>query len=268
MKDLIAIFANKKHFVHVKQLISNIYWYCGWEGDYMLLTPDPEDTDWFRKRGIFVKRAFPALDVWQRKERMYSAKLHLFTEDMRRWEKIVYLDSDILIKEPFPELLDVECFNAITGPVWATFSCRYMGEDFWKKFSPDYPAFNGGVWSFNTKVIEKDTFRTIQKLCRTYRPNYYCGGAIECTLSLFFYDRTKFLPQRYNCCLPFIQYNRRQAFEEAVILHFAGSKKCWDKDSVFLTWYQRNLMKADAIENVSKVQPTKKLDWDRDIKLL
>jgi lipopolysaccharide biosynthesis glycosyltransferase len=270
MKNLVAIFANRYHFVHVKQLVSNLYWHCGWEGDYMLLTPDVEEAGWFQDRGVIVKQAFPALDVWQRRERIYSSKLHLFTEDMKQWQKIVYLDSDILIRGPFPELLDVKHLNAVTGPVWKTFKDRFRGKKFWEEFSPHIPAFNGGVWCFNTDIIDKDTFRTLQKLCRKYRWNFFCGGAIECTLSLFFYDRVKFLPRKYNCCLPFIQYRERQnALKEARILHFVGANKCWKVDNVFYAWYRRNLVKADQIKDVSEVQPVDEIDWGvRDIKLL
>jgi len=235
----------------------------------MLLTPDAEDANWFRDRGILVKPVWPMLDVPLRRERIFSAKMHLFGQDMKKWRKIIYLDSDLLIKGPFPELLETDSFSAIEGWQFRKMSDRFYGRGFWQKHHKNQPTFNGGIWCFNTDLINKNTLKLIRRCCRENKKYYANGGAVENTLVVFLLEnnvKIDFLPLEFNTPIMKIPEKDMAArMRQAKILHFVGNFKCWNVNNVFFPLYLENLLRAEQIENVSLVQPVNEIDWNSHV---
>ena len=119
MKSVLVTIANKEYIDAAKQLFSSVYFNSGWKGDYLLITDNsiPErDLEWFEKKGIYIKKFKPIYNKTIgpfNKSPFMLFKLNLFKTFFKKWEKIVYLDSDIIVRGPLNELLNVDKFGAV-----------------------------------------------------------------------------------------------------------------------------------------------------------
>jgi len=254
-KNLITTLANKNHVEQAKQLFSSVYWNAGWKGDYMLLAHEiPEKKlKWFRKKGILIKKCKSISD---KNVEGYSpvvlSKAYVFTPEFKKWKNIIFLDTDIIVRKPLENLAKVKGFNAVKDHI-PTIKGQFVTDSelyaqIAKEHNLNTKSFNSGVFAFSTDMIKKDTFKKLKKLIKKYYKISRYGE--QGIFNIFLCNRIKFLPKTYNIYLSNtskIIYKLLLKNINGKILHFAGKRKPWDKNSSFYPEWKSNLEKAELI---------------------
>ncbi|MCB9358783.1 hypothetical protein H6503_02535 [Candidatus Woesearchaeota archaeon] len=263
MKSVIVTLANKDYLIAAKQLFSSIYHNSGWSGDYMILTRDVDDSDveWFIKKGIIVKRIKPL--IAERISTFHPIvidKLYLFKKFFKRWDHVIFLDSDMIVNASLDSLLSLSGFSAVPD------ANNNLGFQFYhnildepellatlkKRYNFKELSFNVGLLSFKTDIIKDDTFSNLMKLFNEYRDVVdYPEQAI---LNLYFYKKWNRLPLAYNTfVLKCIWENKVPFFFRFnpidAIIHHLIQEKVWitKKGELYDVW-MRNYKKSDRID--------------------
>jgi len=258
-KSVLVTLADRQFLDQAKQLFASAYLAGGWDGDYLLLAHDlsDEETKPFRERGILVENC-PALypdlptesrqgdNVWPG---IVWSKFYLLDEKFKRWEQVVFLDSDIIVTHSLAELAVVEGFAAVTDfspKLRSRFSVSLQGDFKYLKS----PAFNSGVLAYHTNIIKSDSFSRLLELARRYAPVAHGDEAI---FNLFFYRQWQSLSFVYNLPVFFwIKFCRWPAERiKGVVLHFIGREdeaKPWSRDNFFYPRWYANLERFSTID--------------------
>lgn len=267
--NLLATLADEKYLDQAKQLFASAYLDGGWTGDYLLLAQNiPEkELAWFKDRGILVKECQPlcaySFKYWPN---TVLNKFYLFQPEFKRWDNIVFLDADIIIKAPLENLTAGSGFKAYAyNGLKIKLKDEFVGydmkgrlyRDLKKNYRLNSIPFNSGVFAFATDLITEQTFTELVKLFRTYEP---IMESDEATLNLFFYRQFSQLPADCNIlqaefwvrCLPIRKLFLRRI--KAGILHFNGNNKPWLKTNPWHSQWQENLRQA---ENINFALPPK-----------
>jgi lipopolysaccharide biosynthesis glycosyltransferase len=295
-KSLLVTISTLDRLNDVKQLFSGVYFNGGWQGDYMLLAHDiPEaELKWFKDRGILVKSCQPVTD----KEILYYHpsvidKFYLFTPFFKKWDNIVYLDSDILVRASIEDLAKVKGFCAVhdgfsnlkalfinqknkRGDIrkyikrkkdltelennyenWNE-NCVNLASQLKKEYDLERTAFNTGVMAFSTDIIEENSFDKINELFEKYR--IISPFADQTTLNLFLYRRWHQISSVYN--VPFILFRDEKLVDPknvkgAVIHLFNGGIPRKSQDPFYEEW-MHNLKEADNIDLGNRIPAKKK----------
>lgn len=264
-QNLLVTLANENYIDQAKQLFSSAYFKGQWQGDFMLLAHKvPEkDLKWFKDKGILIKKVdlIPYSIGLKRNVRpaLVFCKLHLFRTEFKKWKQIVFLDADIIVRKPLHKLTKSSGFtapNACGLPLKEQFAC--IRNETYDKLTKGYTlrgkSFNTGVFSFNTSLIEEDTFNQLVELVKKYGSLNRYGE--EPTINLLFYKNWKELNWRYNHYPHHVEYRHiidPHKTEKAIILHFVSpvgikSYNPWDKESKFYPEWKRNLELAEKMD--------------------
>jgi lipopolysaccharide biosynthesis glycosyltransferase len=276
-KNLLVTIADKNFIKQAKQLFSSVYWNAGWQGDYMLLAQEiPEkDLKWFRDKGILIKICKPistkkTIGILNNPI-VVLIKFYLFTKFFKNWDKIIYLDSDVIVRGPLEELTKTKglaAYNAKYG-IFQSFRLydqfskttnKKMYNRLKKELDSNPYSFNAGIMAFNTNIIKKDTFTKIKKLYERYKKISIHNE--ESILNLFFYKKWKKISQVYNLrpdhikrCVPIKEKNIK-----GIILHFLGEEnRPWKPQNYFYKEWKNNLKKAELIDLKKRVKKWNKL---------
>ncbi|VVB82680.1 Glycosyl transferase family 8 [uncultured archaeon] len=257
-KELIVTLADKNFIDQAKQVFSSIYWKSGWKWDYMLLAHQiPEkDLKWFIERGILVKRCEPLYDKPIGKDN-YSPivldKFYLFREEFKRWNHVVFLDADVMVRGSLIPLTKTKKFSSPKilnnhFDSYFSFNSKEEKDSFNKRYNLKRPTFNSGMMSFETNLIEKDTFDKLLFLFHKYKEVINGDDSI---FNMFFYPVWKKLPIKYN-----VRINNSK-IEGGTILHFeqpfrkpGNNFKPWEKENPFYKEWKENLDKAEKITSI------------------
>ena len=287
MKNLIVALADDNYVNQAKQLFSSIYFNSGWKGDYMLLSHNiPEKKlKWFRERGILIKKCKPLSDKpvglrpWPA---TILSKFYLFQKDMKKWEHIIYLDTDIIVKGSLDELIKINGFAARIEyqrfgnniqPLSRTFlksasiknkEDKKTLEELKRSYNLSKASFNAGVIVLKTSVLKDNTFSGMLALYRKYKN--ICCFSEQNIINLYFYKKIIKLPYIYHSWPEQLKYsyNIRPAKMQAAIFHFMDNHKPWSKDNYFYKEWKENLNKADLI-NLKKILPAREIWTEKEI---
>ncbi len=260
-KNLLVTLSDRNFVSQAKQLFSSVYWNAGWQGDYMLLSHqiDADDVSWFRNRGIIVKEC-PSLYDGVLYENLYPStvlsKFYLFTEPFKKWDNIIFLDADIIVRAsidflshpPEDKLLCIKS-TALLKKYFLSFKKSKEFELLLEEFDLSCPAFNSGVMSFNSKMIKKNTFDDLLSIFNKYK-NICIGD--DPILNLYFRNQWLEPPIIYN-----VRNNYLCVFKKhnGIILHFetpsTGRRKAfkpWQKENPYYKEWSKNLEKAEKID--------------------
>lgn len=284
-KNLLVTFADRNFIPQVKALFSSAYFKGGWDGDYMVLTSDmtEQDVKWFEERGIIVNVKSIPVDTKGLKK--FPATIYLvfyiFSEDFKKWDQVVYLDVDILIRGSLKKLTEVDGFAAAYDNYRQKLKTQFLlddinnhsyslnkGKDLSKRdysqylkylkksYSLNKKIFNAGVMAFSTKIIKKDTFDSLLKIYEKF--GRIVSFPPQGELNLLFYGSWQKLPLIYNVYPDVWQksYKIKPKNINGVILHFAGGAvKPWDENSYFYREWRENFGRADQVDINSPQQP-------------
>ena len=259
-KTLLVTLADQTYVDQAKQLFSSAYWNGGWKGDYMLLAHNirKEDLTWFTSRGILVKEcrsifsgklssAYPA---------MVTNKFYLFTEEFKKWDNVVFLDADIIVRYSIDALTRCTGFNALPEPHNSLLKDQFIdaardNNPKFKKlittFDCNTLAFNTGVMAFSTDIIFSDSFTRLEALFQEYQP--ICRFGEQPIINLFLYKQWKKIGYLYNVIAPMTieRYHIPPEYIDGRILHFCGPGKPWIPVSLFYKEWVINLKKSEGI---------------------
>jgi lipopolysaccharide biosynthesis glycosyltransferase len=271
-KNILVTLADRNYVDLAKQLFSSVYFNAGWTGDYMLLAHNiPEkEINWFQKRGILVKKCEPL--YYKKLIKGYSStilsKFYLFAEEMKKWQNIIYLDADIIVRANLDDLAKVKGFAAVLDLQFPKLLFQLKSsKELFKEFSRynlDEPPFNSGVLAFSTNIIEKDTFSKLKEFFKKY--GKYSRFPDQGIFNLFFYKKWKKLPLIYNINPEYLfKIFLKLKRVDAIILHFTGGSRkhskalTSDKYQFYKEW-KYNLDRADKID-LKKIPKGKK--WSK-----
>lgn len=267
-RKLLVTLANTDYINQAKQLLSSVYYNAGWDGDYMILADRirRDHLMWFVEKGIFIKECRSPLCGETR-----TSKFYIFTDEFKKWDNVVFLDSDIIVRASIDKLGKIKGFAAALDTFWenrlelqilddAQREQRGIDKRQFKKLveelARDYnlrrPCFNTGVFAFSTDIIMKDTFSKLVEAAERY------GKIVEfpdqVALNLVFYNKWKRINMVYNTYVNFFQHTLYIKPEKikGVILHFIGHDKPWLAENFFYKEWILNLKKSDNL-NVNKI---------------
>jgi len=265
--NLLVTLADKNYVQQAKQLFSSVYWNAGWDGDYMLLAHEipEEELKWFREKGILIKICEPLED---KKEKYVYApvvldKFYLFTEEFKQWKNIVFLDSDIIVQSSLDGLTKIENFGAVRDIDFKLLDTYFFNPEKIQSKNINYklnvPAFNSGVFSFNTDIITPDMFRELNRLfSENHKEFKYLDQA---TLNLYFNNNWQKLPLLYNIFVVCFNF-RLPAKIQGIILHFITTPDhhpaLWSPENPYYHEWKANLEKAELID-LTKIPKVKKM---------
>jgi lipopolysaccharide biosynthesis glycosyltransferase len=265
MNNLLVTLADRNFIAQAKQLFSSAYWNGGWRGDFLLLAHEdvPEaELSWFKQKGILV---FPCKALSDRKvvglrhPSVVLDKFYLFTPYFKKWDRVVFLDADIIVRASLERLEKSTVLFSV--PSANKFKLRdeflkpdgthpELFEKLKKNYSMNEQAFNSGVMAFRTEIIESDTLDKLLALYWRFDPINRCGE--ETALNLFFYRQWKLLSILYNAFPFFISKTFHIAYPDirCIVLHPAGETtgRPWLPTSPFYGEWLANLRRAETMD--------------------
>lgn len=306
---LLVTLATENYLNQAKQLFASVYFNAGWNGDMMLLAHEiPEEKlAWFKEKNILVKNCHPieAKRLNGKWPIVVLDKFYLFTPEFKKWDNVIFLDADIIVRNNIDLLASIKGLGAITGHrhfsnLWLNRLHIFLEKldyqpikDLRREFDFKTKSFNTGVIAFSTDIIKDDTFNNLITLSQKYFGVSASGE--EAILNIYFYKQWKELSELYNfypdCVIP--EAGIKPTEVQAYILHFIINKPWNTRSSFYLEW-KNNLNMAEkigtkidnapqAIELVSYLESIKKrrakrflvkyyndfiLDFDKTIGLL
>lgn len=273
-KNLIVTLASDNYLDKAKQLFASVYFNAGWQGDYLLLAHEvkSEKLNWFIEKGIRILKT-KALDNNTGPGNyppVVLSKFYLFKEYFKKWDKIIFIDADVIVKASLDNLLNATSFSA---PEVEHFKLK--GEFTSDKIiikelglNRDYnlysPALCSGVFAFDSNLIQADSFSILVSLYKKYKAS--CQYGEESIFNLYFYKKWNKLPVLYNYNPEHIRnfYGVKKNIP-SFLIHFGWSTKPWNKDSEYYSKWEYNLKKAEEI-NLEKRLPAIKEISDKELK--
>jgi lipopolysaccharide biosynthesis glycosyltransferase len=216
--EVVVLVADKNYKEHAKSLFVNIKNEGQWDGDYCLLTNmNEEDYKEFVEKGIYVKQ----IDM----SNPFYVKFSVFDSYFKQWEKVMYLDCDILINSSLvtiKNLDNVEMYcDGEKNTVRDLFTMWYCGgladqingkhfntnmdqeslSDLDQSFNVEKFCFNSAFMYFNSNIIDESTVNELEKLRERFKKiNYHVGlteGTDQPILNLLFLDQWTQIPNKY-----------------------------------------------------------------------
>ncbi len=260
-RDVLVFLSDSNFIEQAKQLFSSVYHNAGWKGDYLLLAHQvaEDKLKWFRNKGVFIKRCEPLTEIKNFSE--YSPvvldKFYLFTPEFKKWNTIVFLDSDVIVKSSLENLARCKNFSAVQDMYFNKLSSQLKHPEdiscFKKEFKVNAPVFNSGVFAFNSSLINDDTFAELIKLSKKYMR--FAKYPEQLILNLYFQKKWKKLPVAYNVFITYHYYILPNGLEPVVIHFFARLgefsplfKPLWHPENLYYNEWKKNLELSEKID--------------------
>jgi hypothetical protein len=273
-RSVLVSLGDARHVDAVKQVFAGAHLHGGWNGDYLLAHDVPEpDLAWFESRGVHVRRCHGFAEFGMQLGTPQSNKFYLFTPEVRRWDRVVYFDADVIVRGSLERLTGVERFAAcfdlgsprlvhqLTRPQYAFYRPRRiprirrrMAPEAWRRIRRDYDlrarCFNGGVFAFPSAIVDERLVAALRDLLERYWPSVERGYSDQAVLNLLFYRAWEPLPLAYDLfphfVARFIAGTEPQRMD-AVVFH-CPTVKPWSLDNAFHDEWADNLRRADEID--------------------
>jgi len=273
-KNAVVTLADAGYVEQAKQLFSSIYHNAGWQGDYLLLAHQipEEELKWFTDRGILVYRCKPLADKpfgpHSRRKPTVLSKFYLFTPFFKQWDRIIFLDGDIIVRASLDDLTQSKGFNAVKMPhsLWWLFFMtglriaifnpeqKALAQQLRKKYNLRTKSFNSGVMVFSSDFIQPDTFSRLFDIYQKYKTILYGD---EPMFNLAFQYQWRPLPQAYNVLIHLLNmfYKIKPDEAQGIVMHFCTPEKPWRKNHPCKTEWETNLSRADNINLKNPLPP-------------
>lgn len=261
--NLIVTVADQYYLKQAKQLFSSIYFNARWQGQCMLLANNINSSDlkWFSQRGIVIKKCHT---LHRKPIAGYSptvtCKLFIFLPEMKKWENIIYLDSDIIVKKSLEPLTRLKGFNAMpdngeppkanqfTKPksIIQKFKMSILNS----ALNLNQTSFNSGVMVFQSSIIKQNTFNKLRFLLRMYVSLSRYGE--QGVLNIYFHSNWNRLARKFNVFPKYFQdfFDIKPKNLNGSIIHFADHRpedKPWHPHNYFYSEWLSNLNRSEEI---------------------
>lgn len=258
-KQLLITLADKNYIEQARQLFSSVYWNAGWAGDYMLLAHEVPDEDlaWFSDKGILVKKCIPFSHhtVGKDYHPVVLDKFYIFSAEFKKWENIVFIDSDVIVRSSIERLAKIKGFGAAYSNLKLSEQFSTQGihfDELDRQYNLSKKSFNTGVMAFSTDIIGDDTFKDLRELYEKYVNSVHFPE--EAILNLYFYKKWREISCVYDLYAPIMMIHKMNPEKiRAVALHFIripgyDNLKPWIPENQFYSEWKSNLGKAAQID--------------------
>lgn len=282
----LALLADNNYLEYTKQMFYSARRYGNWRDELLLIAfeiPDDERLQWFRERNIKIehisRNEFDFQNIPDDKA-VFFAKLHLFKPRYNRYRKIIFLDTDMIIRKDINKLKEFNSFAAADDcfqyplihqlsrpgkPYEDAEINEHYSQDTLKKIS-----FNTGVMVIPTEHNNEEHYQKLVQLTDKFgmQSVFFDQGV----LNLHFIHSRKRIPYVYNDYYASEYFNRRGLLRrfndrDAVILHIIHPCKPWDERCTYHGEWKRRLHAAltEKMPRPGGVAPTKFSVWKVDL---
>lgn len=273
-KSILVTLVDNNYLDYAKQVLAGAYFNGGWSGDMMVMVyhdvPDCQ-LEWFRERSILVKKCSPLVDEsrYGRWATITLCKFYLFTPEFKKWNKVVFVDVDTIIRGPISGVLSVRGFAAVPNfiTIEKTFPVDALENHKVRLYlqsmcNPKDLTFNSGFMVFDSNFVGKNTMDELMGIFHNI--GHLSSVPDQIVLNLYFAGRYEKLPYAYNMYLRDLTLwlvRLKIVQVKGVVLHFLGTSlkqvnKPWNKRNVFYDIWKNNLDKADDIKIGLAVEAT------------
>jgi glycosyltransferase involved in cell wall biosynthesis/lipopolysaccharide biosynthesis glycosyltransferase len=269
--NALVIVANKEYFEKAQQLMASAYFSGGWTEDIILLTDylNQNQEEWCKKHNIIVK-ALPYITQIQIKEYnpIIFHKYYLFSDEFADWERIIFLDVDIIVCKSLERLKKLEGLWGARDLAHSPMSVQFLypdlrdsqGEKLFREIEQKYNlhecSFNTGVLVITREYRNNTIFNDLVKLLEKYYSIAYFSD--QSIFNIYFRKQVKFLPQIYNSYTIVEPKNKKIP---TAVLHFAGwevNTKPWHPKNTYYEQWINNLKKCNKI-NIEQPEEVKRI---------
>jgi lipopolysaccharide biosynthesis glycosyltransferase len=256
---VLVTLADAQHLAAAQQLFAGAK-HTGWSGDFLLLVHDKprvpaKQLQWFVKRDIGVKRCAPLASTpvgTVHRSPAVLDKFYLFTPFFKRWQNVVFIDVDCILRASVDKIASVKGFAAVPDMPRVHLSSQFTSTDkdssalLRSSFDLAVPVFNSGVLAFSTDVITPASFRQLRRLHKDFGSLQIKGD--QPLLNLFFHKRWQPLPEAFNVQFgPATKLARiKPAKLKGIIIHCSLEPKPWQQEHPLHAEWQRNAALFDA----------------------
>lgn len=252
-KKVLVTLCDESHVDMAKALFSSAYFKGGWDGDYLLLAHQvPEEKlKWFRDKGMEVWSCQPLSGFYYGNWKpVFLSKLYIFDWRIKKWNNVLYLDADCMVRASVKKLGQVKGFKA------RKIMMAFGRQEPVLRFTPKN-HFNTGVLAFSTDVVQHNTLNvlknSIPEIIGSIKNKEHLVVTDEIILSRYFKGRWKNFPWAYHV-IPeqlktfcFIKPEKVQGIILHHVFGLGGHPKPWLASSFFHQEWQENLRKANDI---------------------
>lgn len=197
MKKLIVAVTNKKYLNHVYSLFGNLQTIGNYKGDLGLVCSELltyKDYEFLGMKNIHI------LQTCKENINPFYAKLYLFSEFFKKWDRVIYFDADFIIRKDVNPLFDQTddlLMDQEEFYIWQYLSDKDLNclNRLKNRINLDVLGWNSSCISYNTNIIEKDTLTRLFECKNDIQPiNQHTGlseGTEQPVLNVFFYDKIK-----------------------------------------------------------------------------
>ncbi len=265
-KDAIVLVADAAYLDYARQVCYSAHRYGNWKGDYVLLVCDCSNADlsWFTERGVhvydFELLTKNSINGWPP---VIFHKFYLLHPMMKRWRKLIYLDTDIMVLKDINHLTKLKGFAASPDHDLLSMRGQFFNmselrtelrpkmEYLEQKYNLNEVSFNVGMMVFDPRKNSMKLFHKALKMLEDYHAVVkYPEQAI---FNLFFYKKWKRLSNYNNYYNPEYVYKQGVKKNHAVILHFIGNSKPWHQDNIMYRIWVDNLKNAQHFPEIEQV---------------
>lgn len=200
------------------------------------------------------------LDLKTKFEACYS-RLKIFDyPDINLYNKILYLDCDILITNSINNILDFQLENKLYALQEGNTNHQFWGKHFFDK-NPNCSAFTSGILLFNNNNIIKDLFSQILLHIHNHiASTFHIPGCLDQPFIVYhavknnLYDNQKLIN---------IVINNPNNFNNETISHFPGGPGDYESKIVKMSKFMNNIMfNIDKNNNTVIALFDKKYKWE------
>lgn len=256
---VLVVVANARYLDPAKSLFFAAKHTGQWAHDMVLVAcPDvqEEHAAWFVERGVEVMHFDPpvstvGLEVAQAAQ---FHKLNVFRAEFKKWQRVVYLDCDILLLRSLAPLLalDTESKIVVDGEVWPDGLASQFD------FTPaphlrktlehevtdlSKPNFNTSSMVFETDLVMENTYEKMVDILQRYQPILKNGD--QPVINIHFDMRWKQLPSGT------ISFFQADGAADNIGLHFCNWNAPWALEGTNIQEIWRsNLNGANAAKTI------------------
>ncbi|MCB9358780.1 hypothetical protein H6503_02520 [Candidatus Woesearchaeota archaeon] len=261
MKKVLFTIATQDYVDKAKQLFSSVYHKSGWTGDYLIFHDGirNEDLNWFKSRDIFTHKIksmikSPVKTQWNDS---IWLKLSIFDPYLKRWEKALYLDSDMIVRYSLDDLdkynglwaasdADSKILHQFNHGLNKTDTEQILISRLKKKFNIMKTALNSGMFWFDTKIIDKGIISRLLRYYDDYHEIIFSPD--QALYNLVFYGKWKKLPKVYNVLVPKLYSSQNHHHVNGINIHLLVYPKPWVAKKEFYEEWKANIDRADDID--------------------
>ncbi|MBA3901598.1 MAG: hypothetical protein H0X62_15580 [Bacteroidetes bacterium] len=271
-QNALVLVSDLNYLERTKQVFYAAHRYGNWEGDYVLLACDipHQELQWFRDRGIEILAPEAVIgrkvNGWPE---VIFHKFFLLHPMMKKWNKIVYLDTDVIILRDINKFLKFNTFAAcvengglnLRGQLLPdaahTENGRMLIKELGNAYNLNATAFNVGAMVFNTAQNSMELFENAKELLFKYEKILKLPE--QALFNMLFYRKWKKINQVYNDYFFYkiddikSHYHLKLVKSHSRVLHFIGPIKPWSKDCFYYDLWMENKASADGFPNIAQI---------------